>query len=88
MKKTIYALVVHYSFDSETPVYLFDTVEEAQEELRKQFEEEKRIDTEENGWNVEEDIDPEGMWASLTNSWDDGSQPDVTEWSIGYVRNK
>ena len=56
MAKTTYALVTHYSFDSETPVWLFDTPEEASAELKKQFEEEVRIETEENGHVIGEDV--------------------------------
>ena len=89
MKKTKYALVTHYSFDSETPVWLFDTVEEAAEELKRQFEEEVRIETEENGHVIGEDmeIDVAGdyRWATITMYWDENK--DVTEWSVGYVRN-
>ena len=89
MKKTKYALVTHYSFDSETPVWLFDTVEEAAEELKRQFEEEVRIETEENGHVIDEDMEidvtDDWRWASITMYWDENK--DVTEWSIGYVRN-
>ncbi len=90
MKKTTYALVTHYSFDSETPVYLFDTVEEAAAELRKQFDEEVRISTEEDGHvigeDMEVDIAEDGRWASITEYVDEDT--DVTEWSIGCVRNR
>ena len=90
MKKTTYALVTHYSFDSETPVYLFDSIEEAAAELKKQFDEEVRISTDENGHvigeDMEVDIAEDGCWASITEYIDEDK--DVTEWSIGYVRNR
>lgn len=81
-------LVTHYSFDSEVPVYLFDTEEEALKELKSQFCEEYRIQTEENehvqGEDLEVDVSPDGRWASITTYYDD--QKDVVEWSIGTVR--
>ena len=81
-------LVTHYSFDSEVPVFLFDTEEEALKELKQQFDEELRIQTEENGHvqgaNLETDISPDGRWASITIYYD--NQKDVIEWSIGTVK--
>ena len=81
-------LVIHYNFDSEVPVYLFDTEEEALKELKSQFDEELRIQTEENehvqGEDLEVDVSPDGRWASITTYYDD--QKDVVEWSIGTVR--
>ena len=81
-------LVTHYSFDSEVPVFLFDTEKEALEELKSQFDEELRIQTEENehvlGEDLEVDVSPDGRWASITIYYDD--QKDVVEWAIGTVR--
>ena len=81
-------LVTHYSFDSEVPVFIFDTEEEALKELKAQFDEELRIQTEENehvqGEDLEVDVSPDGRWASITIYYDD--QKDVVEWSIGTVR--
>ena len=80
-------LVTHYSFDSEVPVFLFDTEKEALEELKSQFDEELRIQTEENehvlGEDLEVDVSPDGRWASITIYYDD--QKDVVEWAIGTV---
>ena len=85
MKEAKYILITHYSFDEDTPVLLFDALEDAQVEMKRQFEEERRIDEEENGWIVETKIDPDGMWASLTDIWYDGRDPDITTWSIHYA---
>ena len=83
-------LVTHYSFDFETPVSLFDTEEEALQELKTQFEEELRIQTEENehvqGEDLEAVISPDSAWASITIYYDD--QKDVIEWSIGSLRQR
>ena len=89
MKKTdLVPLVTHYSFDSDTPVCLFDTQEEAIAELKRQFDEEVRIHTEEDehviGEDMEIDFDEKcGMWASITIYYD--CDKDVTEWSVGRV---
>lgn len=89
MTKTTYALVMHYSFDHETSIWLFNSPEKASTELKKQFEEEVRIETEENGHVIGEDMEintsEDWKWASITIYWDENK--DVTEWSIGYVRN-
>lgn len=81
-------LVTHYSFDSDTPVSLFDTEEEALKELKTQFEEELRIQIEENGHVQGEDLEAiissDGAWASITIYYDD--QKDVIEWSIGSLQ--
>ena len=81
-------LVIHYSFDSEVPVFLFDSEEAAIKKLKSQFDEELRIQTEENGHvldaDLETDVSPDGRWASIIIYYDD--QKDVIEWSIGTVK--
>lgn len=84
-------LVLHYSFDSEVSVWLFGTEAEAKAELKRQFEEEKRIELEENkhveGRDVIFKMSDDGTWASIINN-NFGDEPDdVTEWSVGNVRN-
>lgn len=87
-KDTKVPLVTHYSFDSEVPVFLFDSEEAAIKELKSQFDEELRIQTEENGHvldaDLETDVSSDGRWASITIYYDD--QKDVIEWSIGTVK--
>ena len=79
-------LVIHYSFDSDVPVYLFDSEEDAKKELKRQFDEELRIQTEENGHVLGEDIftDVAEDWASITIYWDE--EKDVMEWAIGDIK--
>ena len=60
-------VVTTYSFDRETPVKLFESDKEAEEYLRKMYEEELRIDREENGY------DTEGMIETVTTSRNSGS---------------
>ena len=84
-------VVVHYSFDSEVPVSFFDSFEAAQEYLKKDYEEEFRIQIAENGHDLNEDI-----WVSHSDDWTyasiridagTGEEPDLIEWSIGSVKN-
>ena len=90
-KRRLYPLVTHYSFDAEVPVWLFDTEEEAIAELRRQFEEEKRIELEENERTEGEDIffkiSDDGTYASITHIIGDNEPDDVTEWTLGNLKN-
>ena len=84
------AVIVKYSFDNSTPVYLFDTEEDAAAEIRKQFNEEVRIDTEENGYvigdNMDIEINDDGSYAKIVNHTPyDGDA--ITEWCMEDVRN-
>ena len=78
-----YAVVFTYSFDSETPVYTFATEKEAIEFLRGSFKEEVRIDTEENGWDCESEIEPDGRYAKIINHFYEGD--DITEFHLGQI---
>lgn len=78
-----FAVVFTYSFDSDSSVYLFDTQEEAITFMRKSYEEELRIDTEENDWISEGHIDEDGMYAKIVNYFADGD--DVTEFRVANV---
>lgn len=78
-----YAVVFTYSFDADAAVYLFDTVLEAREFLFKSYKEELRIDTEENGWSSEGYIQEDGMYAKITNHFQDGD--DVTEFHLSLI---
>lgn len=84
-----YVVVVSYSFDVEKSVWLFDTEEEAIEAIKKQFEEEKRIQIEENGRVLGEDIicviTEDGYYAKIVIDFEDDA--DVMEWTIGDIKN-
>lgn len=83
----MYALTVNYSFDTSVPVWIFPTYEEACAELKRQFEEEVRIVTEENEWG--EQLSTEHWedfgWAMLAVDWWDSR--DVTTWTVSEVEN-
>ncbi len=82
-------LVTTYSFDQDTPVFFYDTQEEAAAELKRQFNEELRIQTEENGHvegaDLETKVSDDWFYASITIYYDD--QKDVIEWSVGDLKN-
>ena len=84
----IYALTTHYSFDADMPVWLFKTYEEARAELKRQFEEELRIQTKENehvaGEDLETDCAKEWDFASISIDFEDTK--DVMEWKVSEVR--
>lgn len=85
-----YVVVVSYSFDGERPVWFFDTEEEAIAEICKQFEEEKRIQVEENGHVPGVDIichiDESGDYAKIVIYFEN-DVADVMEWTIGDIKN-
>ena len=78
-----YAVIFTYSFDNDCPVFLFETEEEAKKFLRKSYEEEVRIDTEENGWDCHGYIEDDGWFAKIFNCFTD--RTDVTEFRIGKI---
>lgn len=78
-------MVVHYSFDQEVPVWLYDTEEEAVAELRKQF----KTELHEAKWNdsirIESYISDDGFYAVIKEYFD--THTDLTEWTIGNIKN-
>ena len=79
-----YVVVITYSFDDEVAVYLFADEEAAKKMLRESYENEVRIDTEENGWDVDAVIRDDGWYAKITDRFSD--HENVTEFRIGTVR--
>ncbi len=82
----MYGVVFSYSFDGDVSIYLKSTLEDAKEFLNESYEEELRIDIEENGWNSEGFIDENGMYAEIKTYFDDGDDVcDITRFQIGCV---
>lgn len=80
-----YAVIFDYSFDGEVVVYLFGTYEEAQAFLKTNYEEEMRIDIEENGWDCHGFIEDDCSYARIFNRFTD--RTDITTMKIGNVYN-
>ena len=78
-----YAVIFNYSFDSDVAVYLFENEEKAKEFLKGSYEEELRIDTEENGWDSRGYINSDGTYAKIETLFSDHT--DKTEMRIGNI---
>lgn len=82
----MYGVVFSYSFDDDVSIYLKSTLDEAKRFLKESYEEELRIDVEENGWNSEGFIDENRMYAEIKSYFDDGDNfCDITRFEIGNV---
>lgn len=78
-----YAVVVTFSFDPSVSVLLFDDWNSAMEFIKKDVEEEWRIDTQENGLcSAYELFEAEGR-AVLTTNYN--GYEETTEWRIGDI---
>ena len=82
--ETPVAVTVHYSFDADTAVILFETYEDASKYIKEDFEKEKKIDIEENGYTINEEQTycNENM-AVLATNYRDGLG--TTTWTIANV---
>ena len=78
-----FAVVCSYSFDNDTAVYLFTNENEAKLFLKDNFEQEIKIDVEENGYDTESFISSDGWYAKIINHFAD--HDNVTEFRIGRV---
>ena len=85
------ALVTTYSFDNFTPVWLFDTWEEAIAEMKRQFDKEIRIEVKENekeqGLDFETEFNEQEGYAKIINFCEREPKDDITEWRIGELEN-
>ena len=82
----MYGVVFSYSFDDDVSIYLKGTLDEAKRFLKESYEEELRIDVEENGWDSEGFIDENGMYAEIKTYFDDGDNScDTTRFQIGQI---
>lgn len=77
------AVIFTYSFDSEVAVYLFETWDKAWEFLKDAYENELRIDVEENGWDSYGFIDKEEGTAYIYTRFADNT--DKTSMMIGTI---
>lgn len=78
-----YAVCFTYSFDNDASVYLFDTYEEAIKFLKDAFENELRIDTEENEWDSVGEITEDSLYAKITTRFRD--HENITEFHCANV---
>lgn len=78
-----YAVIFSYSFDNDVAVYLFDTYEEAFKFMKDNYEEELRIDTEENNLDSYGIIEKDEGWAKIYTRRH--NVIDITTFQIGDV---
>ena len=76
-----YAVIFTYSFDTDASVFLFDKEEDALTFLRESYDEECRIEREENGWEIESEISTDGRYARIVYRPDEISE-DVCEYHL------
>lgn len=81
-----YAVIFTYSFDDECSVFLFNTFDEAMTFIKDSYQEELRIDIEENGWDSYGTINEESGIAEIFTRFAD--HEDTTTMRIGFVHCK
>ena len=76
-----YAVVFTYNFDNDSEITLFADYNKAKQYLKDAFDEELRIETEENEWeDVETTFDPSGHYAEIRHYVSDGV--DICEYRL------
>lgn len=83
MEEANYVVVFNYSFDNESAAYLFGTEGKAKQFLHESFQEEVRIETEENGLEVDAEESDDLSYASIT-TYCDGME-DSTEIRVAKI---
>lgn len=78
-----YAVIFRYTFDEEIAVYLFATIEEAKAFLKGAYEEELKIDIEENEYDTHSYFSEDGLSAAIFNRFYD--RTDITYMDIGNI---
>lgn len=83
-EKNMVIVTIHYSFDNDAPVHIFDTEKEAKEFIKKDFEKELKIAMLDYSIpeNISAYISDDNDFAQIR--WNNDSN-DIMEWSIGRV---
>lgn len=82
----MYAVIFTYSFDPDAQVFLFRSEEKAKNFLKESFEQEYRVELDENEWEVDAEHNDDWTHASVTHFGDFGE--DVCEYHLSCdVRN-
>ena len=83
-KKELVIVTVSYSFDAEVVAIIFDDYKKASEYIKEDFENEKKIDTKENGWEIDEESTYcEENMAVLSTIYN--GETETTIWTIARV---
>lgn len=77
------AVVIHYDFDDTITVILCENYKEASQFIKEDFENEKKIDTEENVWEIDKELTVcDEDHAVLATIYPSGTEPQCTYWTI------
>ena len=87
MRNELTIVTVSYSFDAEVVALIFNSYEEACDYIKADFEEEKRIDIEESGYEIDEEMTYcEESMAVLATCYRNGTE--TTTWTVARVIDK
>lgn len=82
----MYAVIFLYSFDDDVAIYPMKTEEDAKDFLLEAYNEEMRIDIEENGWDSVGELNEERTRATIRTYFDDGDcHYDITVMAVGQI---
>lgn len=82
-------VAVTYSFDPEVVTFVFDDYKKACDFIEEDFEREKKIDLEENGWEIDEEVTKcEEGFAVLGTIYPSDSETQTTTWTVATVIDK
>lgn len=88
-KKDVTAVVIAYSFDPEVAVVLCRDYREACRYIRRDFDNERRIDVEENGWEIDETVTKcEDGFAVLGTIYPSQSETQTVTWQIATLYDR
>lgn len=77
------AVIIRYSFDPETSVVICENYESAQKFIKESFKNEMKIDKEENGWEIDENLTVcDDNHAVLATIYPSNTEPECTYWTI------
>lgn len=87
MNRNLVIVTITYSFDTGVEAVVFDNYEKACEYIKKDFESEKKIDIDENGWEIDEELsyckEDTAVLATIYNE-----KTEITTWTIARVTDK
>lgn len=82
----MYAVVFLYSFDDDVAIYPMKTEEDAKDFLLNSYNEEMRIDIEENGWDSVGELNEDKTRATIRTYFDNGDYHcDITVMVVGQI---
>ena len=78
----MYAVIFTYNFDDDCTVTLFNDADKAKAYLKKSFETERKIEEEENDWDIETEHNDDWTYAKITHFGNFGA--DICEYHFSH----